>query len=72
MISRFVETEGSLDLVITNLAGNLGDVFVESTAHISIITEYESSFDVKATRNDIFCVLSCELASLIWFELVLK
>lgn len=72
VILRFVKTEGSLDLVIANLAGNLGDVFVESTAHISIITEYESPFNVKATRNDIFCVLSRELASLVWFKLVLK
>ncbi len=72
MTLRFVETEGRLDLIIANLAGDPGNVFVESAAHVSIVTEYEGSFDIKAARNDIFCVLSCKLASLLWFELVLK
>lgn len=72
VILRFVETKGSLDLVVTDLAGYFGDVLVERTAHIGIITEYKSPFDVKTTRNDVFCVLSCELASLIWLKFMLK
>lgn len=69
---RLIESKSRFYLVISDLAGNSGNIFVESSAHIFIIAEDESFFNIKPTGYNVTSVLPREGHSLFRFKFMFE
>jgi hypothetical protein len=65
--SRVVETEGRFGLRDGDLAGDLGNVLVEFSPHIVVVTEDECLLQLETDGDNIFGVLLRKSVGLIDF-----
>ena len=62
---RVVESERRLCLAVGDRARDLRDVLVKRAADIIVVAEDERFGEVKANRDDVFCILERELLRLL-------
>lgn len=59
-------------MIVADLARYPGNVFIKGTTHVCIVAEYKGPLNIEATGYDVFGILPCELAGLIWLEFMLE
>lgn len=69
---RIVEAKCGFGLINSNLPRDLGDVAIERTAQVVVITEDESLLHVEADSDDVLRVPIREFMRLFGFQLMLE